>query len=405
MKPLNYYFIGAGSWFLAFGIQSVVFAWLVTMALNETADRVGIAQMAFMLPTMIFVLLGGSLADHYGGKRMAIIGHILASLAPLFLAMTVLTGELTYTSVIIFAVIMGTAQALITPARDGLLPLVAAGKIQRLVVQVSMIQFGIQAFGFLIAAFADDLGAATMLLLQMTALLIGMFAFIKLKLPYQPPAKADSHLFKQIAESVKEGFQTVKASPDLRIVAFQNMAMGTFFMGSYIVTIPLLIREFYQGGSVELSWLNGANSAGIVLTILYLMRKGDIQRQGRALLLAQGFGSVALACGGLGLGFYTLLASVFVWGMCGGFALTMSRTIMQERAPEKQRARIMAFYSFSLLGAVPLGALLSGYLVRWLGPSDALLVSCFSMLVFVLFTSLRSVLWGLDAKSATNCSV
>ena len=402
MKPLNYYFIGAGSWFLAFGIQSVVFAWLVTMALNETADRVGIAQMAFMLPTMIFVLLGGSLADHYGGKRMAIIGHILASLAPLFLAMTVLTGELTYTSVIIFAVIMGTAQALITPARDGLLPLVAAGKIQRLVVQVSMIQFGIQAFGFLIAAFADDLGAATMLLLQMTALLIGMFAFIKLKLPYQPPAKADSHLFKQIAESVKEGFQTVKASPDLRIVAFQNMAMGTFFIGSYIVTIPLLIREFYQGGSVELSWLNGANSAGIVLTILYLMRKGDIQRQGRALLLAQGFGSVALACGGLGLGFYTLLASVFVWGMCGGFALTMSRTIMQERAPEKQRARIMAFYSFSLLGAVPLGALLSGYLVRWLGPSDALLVSCFSMLVFVLFTSLRSVLWGLDAKSATN---
>ena len=364
MKPLNYYFIGAGSWFLAFGIQSVVFAWLVTMALNETADRVGIAQMAFMLPTMIFVLLGGSLADHYGGKRMAIIGHILASLAPLFLAMTVLTGELTYTSVIIFAVIMGTAQALITPARDGLLPLVAAGKIQRLVVQVSMVQFGIQAFGFLIAAFADDLGAATMLLLQMTALLIGMFAFIKLKLPYQPPAKADSHLFKQIAESVKEGFQTVKASPDLRIVAFQNMAMGTFFMGSYIVTIPLLIREFYQGGSVELSWLNGANSAGIVLTILYLMRKGDIQRQGRALLLAQGFGSVALACGGLGLGFYTLLASVFVWGMCGGFALTMSRTIMQERAPEKQRARIMALYSFSLLGAVPLGALLSGYLVR-----------------------------------------
>ena len=134
------------------------------------------------------------------------------------------------------------------------------------------------------------------------------------------------------------------------------------------------------------------------------MRKGDIQRQGRALLLAQGFGSVALACGGLGLGFYTLLASVFVWGMCGGFALTMSRTIMQERAPEKQRARIMAFYSFSLLGAVPLGALLSGYLVRWLGPSDALLVSCFSMLVFVLFTSLRSVLWGLDAKSATNLS-
>ncbi|MEJ6591197.1 MAG: MFS transporter [SAR86 cluster bacterium] len=402
MKPLNYYFIGAGSWFLAFGIQSVVFAWMVTMVLDETADRVGIAQMAFMLPTMFFMLLGGSLADHYGGKRIAIIGHILASIAPLFLAITVLTGELTYQSVIIFAVIMGTAQALITPARDGLLPLVADGKIQRLVVQASMIQFGIQAFGFLIAAYADELGAATMLLLQFTALQIGMLAYIKLKLPYQRPAPVNQHPFRQISESVLEGFRTVKASPYLRAVAFQNVAMGTFFMGSYIVTIPLLIRELYQGGSVELSWLNAANSFGIVVTILYLMRIGDIHRQGRALLLAQGVGSVALACGGLGLGFYSLLGSIFLWGMCGGFALTMSRTIMQERAPEKQRARIMAFYSFSLLGAIPIGALVSGYLVKWLGASDALITSSILMFIFVIFVSLSSTLWSLDAKPASH---
>ncbi|MDA9316056.1 MFS transporter, partial [Pseudomonadales bacterium] len=71
MKPLNYYFLGAGSWFLAYGIQSVIFAWMVTMVLDETADKVGLAQMAFMLPAMLFMLLGGSLADHYGGRRIA----------------------------------------------------------------------------------------------------------------------------------------------------------------------------------------------------------------------------------------------------------------------------------------------------------------------------------------------
>ena len=404
MKPLHYYFIGAGSWFLAYGIQSVVFAWMVTMVLDETADKVGIAQMAFMLPAMLFMLLGGSLADHYGGRRIAIIGHILASTAPLFLTITVLVGDLTYHSVIVFAIIMGCAQALVTPARDGLLALVADGKIQRLVVQASMIQFGIQVIGLLIAAHADELGAATMLMLQFIALQLGMLAFIKLKVPYQRPAPVDEHLLKQIIESVLEGFRTVKASPYLRAVAFQNMAMGIFFMGSYIVTIPLLIRELYLGGSVELSWVNGVNALGLVLTILYLLRIGDIHRQGRALLVAQGIGATALACGGLGLGFYSLLACVFLWGMCGGLAMTMARTIMQEMAPVDQRARIMAFYSFSFMGAGPVGALLSGYLVKWVGPSEALIFSSVSMFTVVIFVALRSSLWGLDTTPRNHRS-
>ena len=50
MKPLHYYFVGSGSWYLAYGVQGVVFAWLVTIILNETPDKVGIAQMAYLLP-------------------------------------------------------------------------------------------------------------------------------------------------------------------------------------------------------------------------------------------------------------------------------------------------------------------------------------------------------------------
>ena len=123
MKPLHYYLLGTGSWFLSYGIQAVAFAWLVTIVLNESAKMVGIAQMAFLLPAMLLMLIGGSLADQLGGRRVAIIGHITASIAPLFLTIVVATDNLSYTMVIIFAVIMGCAQALVTPARDGLLAL------------------------------------------------------------------------------------------------------------------------------------------------------------------------------------------------------------------------------------------------------------------------------------------
>ena len=176
MKPLHYYLLGAGSWFFAYGIQVVTFAWLVTIVLHESAKMVGFAQMAFMIPATLFMLPCGSLADQIGGRRIAIAGHILASIAPLFLIIVSLNDYLNYTMVLIFAMIMGTAQAFITPSRDGLLALVAEGEIQKKVVIVSVVQFGIQLLGFVIASFSDQLGVVFILSTQFVALSLGTYS-------------------------------------------------------------------------------------------------------------------------------------------------------------------------------------------------------------------------------------
>ena len=121
-------FHGHGQLVFCLWTQSVIFAWLVTMVLQESAEKVGLAQMAFLLPATLLMLLGGSLADHFGGKRLAIIGHLVAATAPLFLTVVTWLGGMSYTTVIIFAVVMGCAQALVTPARDGLIANLAGGK-------------------------------------------------------------------------------------------------------------------------------------------------------------------------------------------------------------------------------------------------------------------------------------
>ncbi|MEX2327731.1 MAG: hypothetical protein WD558_08355, partial [Pseudomonadales bacterium] len=68
--------------------------------------------------------------------------------------------------------------------------------------------------------------------------------------------------------------------------------------------------------------------------------------------------------------------------------------------PPDQRARMMAFFSFSFMGSGPVGALLSGALCEWLGPSQALIVSSVAMLVVVIIVSFRSSLWKLDTSPA-----
>lgn len=400
MSALKYYFMGTGTWFFAWGLQAVVFAWLVTMVLHETPRMVGIAQMALLLPATILLLIGGSLADHYGGRRLAIQGHLLAACGPLLLILLIATGELSYFGLIAAAIIMGTAQAIVTPARDGLLALVADGRIQRKVVQASMIQFGLQMVGFIAASFAEKTGAILILSIQCGALLVGILGYSRLQVGYATHAKDTHPSIRLVIRSIREGYLTVKMSQPMRMVVLQSCAMGVFFMGSYIVTIPLIVREAYGGSSSELAYLNAANSLGMLITIMLLLKIGDIKNQGRALLLAQGIGCFFLAGAGLGMGFGWMVASIFAWGICGGVAMTMSRTVMQEQAPEDQRARMMAFYAFSFMGSGPVGALFSGFLADAVGPEKALMIASALMFLVVTIVSLKSNLWRMHVEHA-----
>ncbi|MBL6687807.1 MAG: MFS transporter [Pseudomonadales bacterium] len=395
IRPLTSYFFATGAWFLAYGMQTVLFAWLVTIVLNASPDKVGIAQMAYLLPGTLFMLIGGSIADQYGGRRIALIGQSLAAIIAAGLAVSMMLTSLSYEKFLLFAVCMGCAQAILTPARDGILPLVADGQIQRRVAQVSLIQFGVQMIGILIASLADALGAIVMLSIQSVVLTVGVFAYQTLRIPLIQSARTQSSILHQLGASIYEGFNSVKASSAMRVVVLQNVAMGICFMGSYIVTIPLLIREVYSGSSTEMSIVNAANSLGLFLTIMILLRFGDIARKGRALLTAQGLGALVLAATALDLPFSFLTGILFFWGMCGGIAMTMARTIMQEHSPEDQRGRMMAFYAFSFMGAGPIGALISGYLVAWFGPSSALAIASLAMFAVVISVRLRSDLWKL----------
>ncbi|MCZ6658639.1 MAG: MFS transporter [Gammaproteobacteria bacterium] len=389
MRPIHYYMFGTGSWFLAFGIQGVMFAWLVTMVLRESPEMVGLAQMTLLLPAMLFMLVGGSYADRLGGRRMAIIAQLASVVAPLMLLVVVWLEQLTLSSMLLYAVMMGCAVAFVTPARDGLLNHVAEGRIQRTVLLTSVIQFSMQMLGFLIASLADGVGPVVILGVQAGVLAIGVFGFMRV--PATTPQPLEDR--PSLVQSVIEGSKTVLRHPEMRMVMLQNFAMGLFFMGSFIVTLPLLVRDVFDGSATDLGLMNATNSIGLVVTILLLLRMGDVQRQGRALILAQLVGSVVLAVAAMAASFAWFVATLFFWGACGGIAMTMSRTIMQEQAPDAQRGRVMGFYSFSFMGGGPIGALLSGYLVREFGPQMALTISASIMFVFILMVGLRSSLW------------
>jgi len=394
MRPLHFYLLGTGSWFLAFGIQGVMFAWLVTMVLHETPEKVGIAQMSLLLPGTLLILIGGSYADRFGARRVALLAQSVATVAPLILLALVATGRLSFLTMIGYAILMGCAQAFVTPARDGLLSQVAEGRVQRTVMLTSISQFGLQVVGFLVASMADLTGPEPILLMQALVLSIGVFGFSRItNQRHGTETKAP-----RLLHSLVEGGRTVFSSPAMRMIVVQNMCMGFFFMGAYIVTMPLLVRDVFAGGAMDLGLMNAFNSLGLVTTVLLLLRLGDVRRQGRALILAQMIGSVVLFSAALAPLFGVFLVPLFFWGVCGGVAMTMSRTIMQEQAPLAQRGRVMSFYSFSFFGAGPVGALINGFLVDLVGPQTTLLICAAAMFTIIGVLGLRSSLWQLQGE-------
>lgn len=394
MSPLHYHLIATGSWFASFGIQSVVFAWLLTIELHADDVAVGYAQMALTLPAMAFVLIAGMLADRFGGRRVALLAQA-AAIAVLTLLLTGLVlGQLSYLLLVIYGLTMGTVVAFLTPSRDGLLSIVADDRIQRAVMFASLAQFGMQIVGLVIGSQAQRVGAEPLIACQIVSLAIGMIALARLpETPPLPPGPADRSVLREGIDSLVEGAVTVFGSPVLRAVAILNAAMGTFFMASYMVIFPLLIRDVYGGESQDLALTNAANSIGLVAMTFALIRFGDIHRMGRALVLSQTIGAFMLAGCGLGLSFPAVVGFIFMWGVCGGVAISMSRTLMQGLAPAAQRGRVMAFHTFTFMGAGPVGAVLSGYLSSGVGPGMALVLNAAAMLLVATAVGLLTALW------------
>jgi len=390
----GWFLTGIGSWFGALGMQQVLMSWLVVGALRESPEWVGVAQMSTMLASILLLPLGGAFGDRLDARRLLIFLHLIAAVPILVLAATLSLGLLNLPILIGCGLAMGASNAFSNPARDSLLSRVAGSDLMRAVTGATIAQFGSQGVGMWIAGTARYIGGPLALFIQ--AVTISLGSLVSRRLPGRPrrpegmpPPAAPAR--PGLAE-VLAGLRFVLAT-QLRLVFLLVFAVGLFFGGSYNVVLPLAVRDVYAGGVQEISWLMMMFPAGTILGSLVILKRGGILRKGRALALALGAGGAALIVGGQGLPFPGIVAAIFAWGLAGSVFMNVSRTLFQERAPEAERARVLAVNQLGFMAAGPLGSLLAGFLCGALGPMATLVTLGTAMLVLVgvfwAFTGVR----------------
>jgi MFS family permease len=163
------------------GIQMVLFPWLVAVVLHMDAFAVGVAQAAIMAPSLLFLALGGLVADRGNPRRLLLRYHLLYAAPPLALALVLSGGGLSYPLLIAYGIVAGSIGAFAVPTRDALLPVVApkAG-LPRAVALATALQFGGQLLGIACASTADRFGPLPLLVLHAALVLLGCFAVWRL---------------------------------------------------------------------------------------------------------------------------------------------------------------------------------------------------------------------------------
>jgi hypothetical protein len=255
--------------------------------------------------------------------------------------------------------------------------------VQSAVMMALITQFVAQLIGFSLAGLAAPIaGPWALLAMQVVVMAFGLLC--ALALPSMPP-KAPAQGLDTPDRGWRTGVDAVIQSPTLYPVILSTISVGIFFIGIFMVALPLIVRNVFGGGQMEISIMNFCFWGGTICTSLLLLHSRPIERRGRAMAFAQFAGSLSLILVVFAPNFATLCALITCWGLAAGVNMAMGRTVVQIEAPEHARARVLAIYNMGFLGAAPIGAMLTGLASELIGPQAATGLFAGMMLVFTIW--------------------
>ncbi len=394
-SSLGWYMGGQASWFLSFGLQMIMFPILVANVLEETGTRVGIAQMSLSAPAIAFMLLGGATADRGDPRSILFRVHLFAALPPLALATALNSDFLSFEILVCYGLFMGTATAFAMPARDASLSVVGGTDIQRTVTLALAVQQIAQLGGMVIALFAATLGASLLFTFQGLMMLAGGVASRQLPKRQQQAGIAHAPRLR----AMRDGLAYVRHSEILLPVVIAMFAIGVFYIGSFLVVLPLIVRDFYQGGYLELGLANIAFFGGMIISTVFLLRIGHVVRRGRAVIISLFAGVVVVTAFTFQIPYWLFCTLSLTWGLGAGYVMTLARTIVQTEADAAFRARALSIFQLGFAGGSPVGSLIMGILSDKVGTHAVMWFPAIGMTLVLSWLMVKSRLWTLAAHA------
>lgn len=356
-----------GSW-----MQTVAQGWLV-YRLTDSPFLLGFVGFASSVPAFFLMLPGGVVADHFDRRRVVKISQWAQALSALFLAISIRTGQINVTQILVASVVIGVAMSFSAPAYQAMVVDLLDDR-SRLSNAVAMnsLQFNLsRAIGPLLAGLTlSAWGSFWCFLFNALSFLPLIWMLGRLK-QRQQHLEATGALW----EKLREGFRYV-LTQRVVLLLLAVVAAASLFGYPYLTIMPMVARTLYAHNDAHgLGILMGGIGAGALAGSLALSVSTPPERRmvPAILISLSTFGAALLA-----IAFFRMHDVVIgLLAVCGCSMVTctaLCNTSIQRRVPDAMRGRVLSMYTFAFSAFLPFGNLLAGILAEHRGLSPAMLV-------------------------------
>ena len=342
-----------GTW-----MQIVAQGWLI-YRMSHSSFLLGLDQFLAGLPIFLFTLIGGVVADRAERRKILLVSQYIQMASAGVLTVLVATGMVHVWQILCLSFVSGLAQAFGGPAYQALIPTLVDREDMPNAIALNSIQFNLAVtVGPALAGVTlARLGEKWCFGLNTLSFLAPVISLSMISARFMPEVTKES-----ILSSMKQGMNFIWQHGSMVglivlafLMTFLSMPMRTYF--------PVFVKDIFHRGPETYGNLLSLMGVGSICGSLAMAGLGNISHKGKVAL-------TMLICLGAGISVFSLSKSlplsyatlVLVGASMMAVFATMT-SLVQMIIANEMRGRVMSVYNFAFRGGMPMGNLVSGWLV------------------------------------------
>ena len=376
------------------GIYFVAIAWLA-YSISNTPTALSIVGVAWTLPTVLFVLIGGAVSDRLQRRRVLLVANLAEAIAIGLIGVLSLTGVLQMWMLLALVAIYGAGEAFFNPAFEAIVPTLigpeeftAASALDHFVRQFALLLIG-PAIGGLLVAFT---GVGVAFVIDAGTFLVSVCTLLAMR---TSPGRVASAPRSRGARSARSPRGSGSCAPT-------HGSGGRWpprawrclpFYGPYQVLLPFLVKNKLHAGGGTFGLIRAAGGVGAVLMAGMLAQIGLPRRCITVMFLAWTIQSLMMAG-------FAIAQQAWLFAFVSLFAGAMAAlgnviwgVLLKTLVPNELLGRVSSFDWLISIGLIPLSFAITGPIAEALGSDTTLfaagLLSAILTVAFLAIPGLR----------------
>jgi DHA3 family macrolide efflux protein-like MFS transporter len=206
-----------------------------------------------------------------------------------------------------------------------------------------------------------------------------------------------------VLSDMREGFRWIWSKKALVHIMLISLSINMVTNPAFSL-LPLLVTDYFNGGAIELAWIQSANGLGMILGGLALGVWGGFKSKSLTAFSAMTIAGVGI------LGFsqtpgtmlWLGIFFIFIFGFMNSVGNSSFMTVLQTIIPHEMQGRVFTLVMATSIAVAPLGLTIAGPVAEMLGVRSWFLVSGFVIVAGALFGLLSKEIRSLDRSFAES---